>query len=129
MVADHMLDAEKALVDALSEYEGNGIRYEPHDREALQDLIIQVEKLRQRLTYYMHNLPSLDHHPIGKRIVDIKQPRSVAELFEELEGAKFISPEGPLHHNVPFKQLKELFLQTDLSIVEAYLLLHKTRAN
>jgi hypothetical protein len=129
MVENYMLDAEKALIDALSDYEGNGVRYEPSDREELQNLILQVEKLRQRLAFYMANLPNLDHHTFGKKTVTMEQPRGVGELFEELDRGMFISPDGPLGHSLAYQHLKDLFTNTTLSIAEAYFLLHNVRAN
>jgi len=128
MVQEFMLEAEKALIDALDAYESNGVRYEPADREELQNLIVQVEKLRQRLNDYMVNLPDMDHHSFGNT-VRINLPRSVAELFEGLEKSQFISPEGPLKHSVSYQQLKELFPDLPLSIAEAYFLLRKERIN
>jgi hypothetical protein len=127
MIGEHMSNAAAALSEALTEYEGNGTRYEPADREELIDLIMQVDELRRRLTLYMAELPFLDHHPIGEAVVETS-PHSIPEIFEELEDARFISPDGPLKHHVAFQQLKDLFQNTTFSLVEAYHLLHRVRS-
>jgi hypothetical protein len=127
MLGEHMSNAAAELGEALIEYEGNGTRYEPADREQLIDMIMQVDHLRRRLTLYMAELPSLDHHPIGEPVVETS-PRSIPEIFEELEESLFISPDGPLKHHVGYQQLKELFQNTSFSLVEAYHLLHRVRS-
>ena len=69
MLRENMTAAEEALTRALFEYENNGTRYEPADREALMDLILKVEQLGKRLSVYMSELPFLDSHPIGVPIL------------------------------------------------------------
>jgi hypothetical protein len=127
MLEEHMSNAAAELGEALIDYEGNGTRYEPADREQLIDLIMQVDHLRRKLTLYMAELPFLDHHPIGEAAVETS-PRSIPEIFEELEQSRFISPDGPLKHHVGYQQLKEVFQNTSFSLVEAYHLLHRVRS-
>jgi hypothetical protein len=122
-----MSAASAALNEALTDYESNGIRYEPKDREELMNLMIQVDHLRRRLTLFLSEVPFQDHHPIGETVVE-SAPRSIQELFEELEDSKFISPEGPLEHHVGYQQLKEVFQNTSLTLLEAFHLLHKVRS-
>lgn len=64
MLSENISFAEKFLVEAFSEYEGNGTRYEPTDRQALIDIINELHELRTRLTLFMANLPYLDHRPM-----------------------------------------------------------------
>jgi hypothetical protein len=127
MIGEHMSKAAEELSEALIDYEGNGTRYEPADREELIDMIMKVDELRRRLTLYMAELPFLDHHPIGEAVVETS-PRSIPRIFEELEEARFISPDGPLKHHLAFQQLKDLFQNTSFSLVEAFHLLHKVRS-
>jgi hypothetical protein len=126
MLKEHMIAAQDALAKALYDYENNGIRYEPADREALINLILQAERLGNRLSEYMTELPFLDSHPIGTPVPEAT-PGSVAKIFEELDRSSFISPEGPLEKHMAYQQLKRLFDNTSLSIVEALHLLHRQK--
>jgi hypothetical protein len=128
MVEKYMDEAEQALSKALFHYENNGVRYEPADREALINLLLQVELLRKRLALFMAALPYLDSHPIGEPVPE-SAPHSVAQLFDEVDKGRFISPDGPLVKHQAYQQLKELFQNTQLSIVEAFHLLHRVKLN
>ena len=66
VITESLAFAEQFLHEALKEYEGNGIRYEPSDRQALIDLINEVDDLKKRLTSFMAGLAFMDHHPIDQ---------------------------------------------------------------
>jgi hypothetical protein len=129
MVTENLQFAENFLNEALTEYEGNGTRYEPADRQELIDLINQLDILRKRLSLFMANLPFLDHHPIDTELQAKTGPVMVSDLFETLDKDKYICPQGPLVHSVAYQQLKELFNNTRLSLAEALHLLHRERSN
>lgn len=129
MLSENISFAEKFLVEALSEYEGNGTRYEPADRQALIDLINELHDLRTRLTLFMANLPYLDHHPIDTSIESKSGPVMVADIFEVLDRDKYISPAGPIIHSVAYQSLKKIFENTALSVIEAQQLLHREKSN
>jgi hypothetical protein len=129
MLAENISFAEKFLMEALSEYEGNGTRYEPADRQALIDLINELHDLSTRLTLFMANLPYLDHHPIDTSIVKKTGPVTVADVFEVLERSKYISPAGPIVHSVAYQSLKKIFENTTLTVIEAQHILHRENSN
>jgi hypothetical protein len=129
MLTENMLFAQKLLQDALLEYEGNGTRYEPADRQNLIDLIAQLDKLRKKLAIFMANLPFLDHHPIDTEIEASQNPILVSDLFTVLDNDQYISPLGPLKHSLAYHELKKLFGNTRLSIEEASHLLHREESN
>ena len=129
MITENLLFAENFLREALTEYEGNGTRYEPADREALIELINQLNPLRKRLAIFMVNLPFMDHHPIDTKMEEKQGPVLVSDLFDVLDKDKYICPDGPLKHSVVYQKLKELFGNTRLSISEALHLLHRERSN
>ena len=129
MFSENVYFAEKFLMQALSEYEGNGTRYEPGDRQLLIDLINTTRELGKRLTLYIANLPYLDHHPIDTSVETKSGPVAIADIFEVLDRGKYISPAGPLIHSVAFQELKKIFDNTCLSLTEAQYLLHRERTN
>jgi hypothetical protein len=129
MLSENFSFAEKFLVEALSEYEGNGTRYEPTDRQALIDLINELHELRKRLTLYMANLPYLDHHPIDTSIETKKGPVTISDIFEVIDRGKYISPAGPIDHSVAYQALKKIFENTALTVMEAQHLLHQEKNN
>jgi len=129
MITESLSFAEQFLNQALKEYEGNGIRYEPSDRQALIDLINEVDDLKKRLASFMAGLPFMDHHPIDQSSAVKGGPVKVEDIFTILEKAKYISPDGPLIHSEAYQLLKKIFDNTRLSVLEASYLLHPETSN
>jgi hypothetical protein len=129
VITESLAFAEQFLYEALKEYEGNGIRYEPLDRQALIDLINEVDDLKKRLTSFMAGLAFMDHHPNDQTSNLKSGPVKVEDLFLALERAKYISPEGPLIRREAYYTLKRIFDNTVLSALEASFLLHPETSN
>ena len=129
MITESLAFAEQFLHEALKEYEGNGVRYEPSDRQALINLINEVDDLKKRLATFMAGLPFMDHHPIDQSSVVESRPAKVEDIFLTLDRAKYISPDGPLIHSEAYQLLKRIFDNTRLSVLEASYLLHPETSN
>jgi hypothetical protein len=118
MLAENMLFAQKLLQDALLEYEGNGNRYNQEDRQHFIDLIVQVDRLRKKLTVFIANLPYPDEHPIDSE-PEMSGPVSFPDLFAAIDQDKYISPLGPLKHNTAYRELKAIFGNIQVSVEDA----------
>jgi hypothetical protein len=129
MLKENLDFAESFLNAALEDYEGNGNRYEPADRQKLIDLINQLDLLNKRMTNYLANLPFVDHQPIDTEVSASAHPQLLSDLFKILDNDQYICPKGPLSHSEAYVEIKNIFQNTRLNAAQAQLLLQKARSN